>query len=436
MRALVVDTVELHLAADTAGLLREMNCDVTMVAGYQSALDATRCNAFDSIILAPPALPFPKLNSLSMRGSLSTCDPLSTLDSLSTRDSLAKLNPPAKQNRQAGDRFNDLMQVIHSQHIAAIVVSDQPVQQAIDADALVDVVHTSVSMSELRGRFAMIDRYHTRLRRVEGELLNVEKLGRKLHDHFRELDQEMRLAARLQQDFLPQTSEPINGVQFAAIYRPASWVSGDIYDVFRVDEHRTAFYMADAVGHGVAASLLTMFIKRTMIGKRVTNDGYVILDPSESLSILNNALVEQALPNSQFVTACYGLLDHRTGELQFARGGHPYPILYAASGETTELKSDGGLLGLFEDEQYLTEQVTLSCGDKFMLFSDGVELAFGDNDNGVNDPHAYHEVFKQYAHLPVLDMTEALNQRLDAEKGSLNPLDDVTIVSLEILDRN
>ena len=132
---------------------------------------------------------------------------------------------------------------------------------------------------------------------------------------------------RLQRDFLPRITGPIENVGIATIYRPASSVSGDIFDIFRIDEDHTGFYIADAVGHGMAASLLTMFIKRAIVPKRVDGNDYVILTPSETLTNLNDALADQSLPNYQFVTACYGLINHRTLTLQYARGGHPYPLL-------------------------------------------------------------------------------------------------------------
>ena len=90
--------------------------------------------------------------------------------------------------------------------------------------------------------------------------------------------------------FLPKVDEAIGGVRFATVYKPASWVSGDIYDVFRVDERHVGFYVADAVGHGMAASLLTLFIKRCLTPKRIEADGYTVLCPSEAIAVLNDGL--------------------------------------------------------------------------------------------------------------------------------------------------
>ena len=104
-----------------------------------------------------------------------------------------------------------------------------------------------------------------------------------------------------------------------------------MFDVVRIDKDHTGIYIADAVGHGLAASLLTMFIKRAIVPKREADHGHTVLDPAEVLTVLNDVLAEQSLPNCQFVTACYAVLDHRTLTLRYARGGHPAPLHLAVT---------------------------------------------------------------------------------------------------------
>ena len=58
-------------------------------------------------------------------------------------------------------------------------------------------------------------------------------------------------------------------MHFHTLFRPAGYVSGDLYDVARLDERRIGFYVADAVGHGMPAALLTMFIKHALVTKEV-----------------------------------------------------------------------------------------------------------------------------------------------------------------------
>src|SRR5260221_832124 len=84
--------------------------------------------------------------------------------------------------------------------------------------------------------------------------------------------------------------------------RPAGYVSGDLYDVARLDETHVAFCIVDAVGHGMPAALLTMFIKRALVSKEIGPGGYRLLPPSETMRRLNYALVEQNLSAATFST--------------------------------------------------------------------------------------------------------------------------------------
>ena len=152
------------------------------------------------------------------------------------------------------------------------------------------------------------------------------------------------------------------------------------------------------------------------------------------MAALNDALAAQSLPNCQFVTACYAILNHRTLELQYARGGHPFPLLIGADGAVRELKSAGGLLGLAQGEQFPTAATQLKPGDKLILYTDGLDLAFDRQGAEPSDPSAHHAVLSALSGLPVGEMLARFEARLDDTPGSLSPYDDITILGLEILE--
>ncbi|HAU37257.1 MAG TPA: hypothetical protein DCX07_06020, partial [Phycisphaerales bacterium] len=89
--------------------------------------------------------------------------------------------------------------------------------------------------------------------RLRDELAAARQASDKAERTFVELGEEMRLAARLQRDFLPRRLPEVGPARFGVLYRPATWVSGDIYDILRLDETHVGFYVADAVGHGMPA---------------------------------------------------------------------------------------------------------------------------------------------------------------------------------------
>jgi len=119
--------------------------------------------------------------------------------------------------------------------------------------------------------------------------------------------------------------------------------------------------------------------------------------------------------------------------MQFARGGHPYPIHTTAQGAFDQLKSTGGLLGLFPDETFPTQQIQLAPGDKVIVYTDGVELTFQSGHPDKLDTEAYLDTFKTAVSHPVRDMIDHLGHVLDDESGSINPSDDITILALEVL---
>ena len=192
------------------------------------------------------------------------------------------------------------------------------------------------------------------------------------------------------------------------------------------------FYIADAVGHGIAASLLTMLVKYALLNQRTADDPEAVACPATNLKAINQALASQNLPNCQFVTACYCVLDTETLILRFARGGHPHPIHIRRNGELRELETGGGLLGIFPEQEYPTATVQLAPGDKVVLFSDGIELALVESRDPQNGTALYEQRFRDMARLSADDMVRTLDESIDRVPGSLNPEDDVTVVVAEI----
>ena len=271
---------------------------------------------------------------------------------------------------------------------------------------------------------------------LRDELTQIRRRDDALYTYLRKMDEELRLAARLQQDFLPKSMPEVGRVRFHTLFRPAGYVSGDLYDVMRLDERRVGFYMADAVGHGVPAALLTMFIKQALQTKEIDprRRGYRLLAPAEALQRLNERLIAQNLSNSTFATALYGTVDADTLEVTVARAGHPHPIVVRADGRVESLEVEGSLLGVFPDETYADCTTQLCPGDRLVVYSDGVEVAFDGPDGAAcgGVPPWQAEVLRRRL-LPTDQLLAEFADALDASAHSLRPKDDVTILVVEAL---
>src|SRR5438552_3201296 len=211
---------------------------------------------------------------------------------------------------------------------------------------------------------------------LQAELTMLRGRDEMLKAYMDRLDEELRLASKLQRDFLPKALPEIGRVRFHTLFRPAGYVSGDLYDVTRLDEKHVGFFIADAVGHGMPAALITMFVKRALQTKEITRHGYRLLSPGEALGRLNDALIDQNLSQATFATALYGIINVNTLAVSFARAGHPNPILLTKHGEAQILEADGGLLGIFPHDSYTNGHTLIRPGDRLFLFTDGVDVAF------------------------------------------------------------
>ena len=290
---------------------------------------------------------------------------------------------------------------------------------------------------------AMLRTIHTQSEIIRALLMEIEILNAHnggLATQFDKIDEELRLAAQLQREFLPGQVKPVAGIDFRVLFRPASYVSGDIYDVIQLDERHIGFFIADAVGHGVPAALMTVYIKRSLrTGKRMDDAGKEIriIPPAEALAHLNRDMVRQQQGHVRFATACYGIIDCETRMLSFARAGHPYPLILRADGTHEWLEPEGGLLGVFPDETFETANIQLKEGDRLLLYSDGFEVAFpdvlsktGKKSRMAND--AYTEEFKALANGTLDEAFGRLARKLDEQSGSLNQVDDLTAVLVSI----
>jgi sigma-B regulation protein RsbU (phosphoserine phosphatase) len=275
-----------------------------------------------------------------------------------------------------------------------------------------------------------LENVQSELDSLKTEINFLRRRDETLNFYMSRLDEELRLAARLQQDFLPKSLPQVGPLRFHTLYRPAGYVSGDLYDVFRLDEVHMGFYIADAVGHGMPAALLTMFIKNALVTKQITPQGYRLLKPSEALARLNDTLVDQNLTQATFATAVYGTIHAKTLVCSFARAGHPFPLLMRDDGTALNLEADGGLLGIFPNEVYEDQQIQLRAGDRLFVYTDGIEVAFAD-DHALNTQQWRLELENRRG-MPVDRLLQELSENLDRETGSLAPKDDLSIIVAEV----
>ncbi len=273
--------------------------------------------------------------------------------------------------------------------------------------------------------FLRIKETHDRLAEKTAE---VHRINKRLQQAHQQIDQELELAQRIQASFLPQTLPQVPHVRFAVHYLPWGRVGGDFYDVFRLDERHVGLYVADAMGHGVPASLLTIFVKKGIKPKEVSGQDYRLVPPDEVLFRLNRDLIDQQLSEHPFITMVYALFNHQDGTLQFARAGHPYPLFVPREGELEFWRQEGLLLGVL-DAHFPPQTHRLRPGDKVLLYSDGVDQAtFEGQPAGADSLVACAE---RHRRLPIQEFVAHLTRDLF---GASAQQDDLTLLGLEMFE--
>jgi len=273
------------------------------------------------------------------------------------------------------------------------------------------------------------------VRQLRAEVALHNRLDGGLKGQMAKMHEELQLAAVVQREFLPREAPTMHGVELASLWRPSNYVSGDIYDLARLDEDHVGIFIADAVGHGVPAALMTMVICRSLVTKEIAGSQYRLVPPCEVLARLNTEMIRRQGRTTRFTTAAYALVDCRNRMMTLAGAGHPPPVRLSADGVSQALETTGGLLGVFPDEQYQQIEVELALDDRILFYTDGFEQAFPQAESDAYSRRLpstrYRSEFAELGRLSTAaEMIEAISQRLDDQAGSLHQIDDLTLICM------
>jgi GAF domain-containing protein len=178
------------------------------------------------------------------------------------------------------------------------------------------------------------------------------------------------VAEVLQRAVLPDFLPTVEGLEFDAEYRPGAagtYVGGDWYDVFQLEDDRVIFSVGDVMGKGAPAAALMGQVRSAIRAYAVSGQ-----NPSEVLSSLDHLF--DALVEDRVVTVVVGTIDPRQGTVQLANAGHPSPLIVRADGEATFASTQSSLLiaaGLGGPERP-ADELALHPGDSLVMYSDGL----------------------------------------------------------------
>jgi serine phosphatase RsbU (regulator of sigma subunit)/anti-sigma regulatory factor (Ser/Thr protein kinase) len=301
-------------------------------------------------------------------------------------------------------------------------------------EAGVELVVPLIGQGELLGALYLGHRlsdqpYSTDDRRLLGSLasqvapaMKVAQLVREQQVEAKErerIQQELQVAALIQQTLLPKELPAINGWNVDAFYRPARAVGGDFYDFIDLGGNRLGVIIGDVTDKGVPAALVMATCRSMLRAAAPQHDS-----PGAVLAEVNEAIVKE-IPPAMFVTCLYAIVDVESGEVVIANAGHNLPYVRTGDG-VLELRATGMPLGLMPGMSYDEKIYQLDDGNVMVLTSDGITEAH----NSTGEMYGFGRLMARVANkADGNDMVAALVGDLETWTGrDAEQEDDITLV--------
>jgi serine phosphatase RsbU (regulator of sigma subunit)/pSer/pThr/pTyr-binding forkhead associated (FHA) protein len=233
------------------------------------------------------------------------------------------------------------------------------------------------------------------------------------------LDQELKVAAAIQQALLPASNRSGRFFTTAGTSVPCRSVGGDFFDYVDLASGEFGFMLGDVAGKGAPAALLAAAVLGSF-GSEATYQ----LRPAPLVTRLNINLFRRKI-DARFLTAFYGMLGP-DGSLIYSNAGHNAPFL-VGSDSVRRLETGGTVLGLFENASYDEATVTLAPGDVIIAFSDGVSEALNEAGEEYTDDRLLASVKEHRGKSPQA-LIDGLLADVHRFCGEATPSDDVTLV--------
>jgi len=256
---------------------------------------------------------------------------------------------------------------------------------------------------------------------LKNALLYEENLTKSL------LEEELAVARRIQQQFLPKRLPEMGRFGIAAMNLPNKQVGGDYYDIVDIGAGSYLVTIADVAGKGVPAALLASMVQASV--RTLAQDGKPVCEMMDRL----NRLVFDATPDDRFATCFLARVSASGLSLSFSNAGHNFPILLPAAGEGRQLDFGGIPLGIHADCAYAETSTPLLPGDALILYTDGIT----DARNRLMEDYGEDRLFQFAGGLPrdlnARQLLDAISADLSRFTQGAEQADDITLVALKVL---
>ena len=264
-----------------------------------------------------------------------------------------------------------------------------------------------------------------------------------------QFEKELETAKVVQSTFFPKTDPSNEKLTISSFYTPASECGGDLWGHITISEDLEFVFVADAMGHGAPAALVTaMAYSATMtIGQYIREDPNAAQSPSKLLTRINN-IIWEAVRGSISITFFASIIDLKKGVLTYANAGHNFPILLPQDPLDTRLKSNkhppkqssfvpislklmGTPLGIDSNPSFKDESIELRPGDKLFYFTDGLIECESVDGEALGRKWLLQNICS-LGHSDAHQLKQGILDRAFEFFGNQPIKDDITIVAMEV----
>jgi serine phosphatase RsbU (regulator of sigma subunit) len=251
----------------------------------------------------------------------------------------------------------------------------------------------------------------------------------RLNKVYSQIQADLTLAKRIQKRIMPENIDLIEGVDLSAHYYPMADIGGDIYDIFQLGPGTIRVFLADAIGHGIQASLITMIIKGEY--EKVKT----IENTREFLEWLNKSFVDLYFTLNAFFSCIVIDIDVENMKIRYSSAGHP-DQLHIRNDSIEILKHTGKLVGIKRDAEYDFVERDIRLHDKILLFTDGLFEQFNERDETFTERDILDLVERnKSAHIHELNTIIITRMKEFMGGNEISGSDDITIIGIEIKKR-
>ena len=238
------------------------------------------------------------------------------------------------------------------------------------------------------------------------------------------MDRDLEMAKVVQTALVQEGYVTAGSIQGYARMTPVTQVGGDFVMLQELDAGRLFYAVGDVSGKGVSASLF-MVAAQAAIGNAVESCTGIAEIAGQA-----NREIFRVNPMRLFVTCAMGLVDSRTGVIDYVHAGHEPARYFDASGASGDLPlTDGLAMGVAESFDYAAGQRKLAPGDTVLLYTDGLTDAVDRNDS-IFGREKLFDTFAPMKDLPLREIVDGLWQAIEDFSAGASAADDMTCLVL------